>query len=157
MSAWAHGRVTGELTAALVAGEEAVIRAITRSHDERQKLLTSQMAALGVSADQLRAAVRVCGAALEGACPPVVCVRVSPWISVRVCVCADGGPLKLARAYECGMRVSVLCGAGTAPCVRPELEARMNDGMKAGLGRARRLMSPAEAATQEAMVCPCLL
>ena len=147
--------MTGELTAALVAAEEAVIRAITRSHDERQKQLTSQMAALGVSADQLRAAVRVWCAAGGCVCPHFMCL--SLWLSVRACVCADGGPLKLARAYECGVRVSALCGAETAPCVRPELEARMDDGMKAGLGRAIRLMSPAEAATQEAMVCPCLL
>ena len=77
MFVWARRRVTSELTAALVAGEEATIRTITRSHDERQKQLTSQMAALGVSVDQLRAAVRVCAAALEGACPPfVLCVCV---------------------------------------------------------------------------------
>ena len=53
-------------------------------------------------------------------------------MSFRVCVRplgthTDGtSPLKLAHAYECGMKVSALCGAGTAPCERPELEARID-------------------------------
>ena len=60
--------------------------------------------------------------------PCCVCLHLCDWLSVCECVCADGGPLKLARAYECGVRVSALCGAGTAPCVRPELEARTDVG-----------------------------
>ena len=116
--------MTGELRAALVAAEEATIRAITRSHDERQKQLTSQMAALGVSAEQLRAAVRVCARRRWRVRVPLVLCE----CALGSVMCADGGPLKLARAYECGVRVSALCGAGTAPCVRPELEARVDSG-----------------------------
>ena len=67
-------RVTAEVTAALQAAQEATIRTITHSHDDRLHRLHAQFDQLRMSTAQLEAGVTVCSDALICAC-------------LRVCMC----------------------------------------------------------------------
>ena len=99
-------RTRAELVQAAMAMEETVLKTIVQSYEARLKRLQRQAEVLAVSADQLESAGRSC------------------FIAAKM---PGTAALALASACHCAARTTSMCGsAAVVPCVRTELEARMD-------------------------------